>query len=258
MREYKLLLTGIMIGLALVFISVFFWLWSSNGKNTDPLPIMVNENASAHTQDNEPSLVNNTLYIQAEDTLQTALDDLIVRFESRFPRVDVLVNYVPTKALLSLNARQNERADTTQFDLIMAEGKLSEAQLAPLQFKLNDPKKRIQIKGVNHNQNDDRDNISTQSADHGNLEARQLTTFSYAIKHSETIDGVILTDNPIAATFRNYILSSAGQDILNKYDYDTIDDYQNSIDDLFNPSSRAKKADADSESVKIADTFNAH
>lgn len=270
MRDYKLLLAAITLVLAFIFIGVFLWLWISNGKNTDPLPIMVSE--SAYTEDNEDnqeSLVNSTLYVQAEDTLQTALDDLIIRFESRFPRVQVLVNYVPATALLRLNARQNESADNAPVDLIMAEAKLSQARLAPLQATLNNPKNkqnRSETNDIkrNHHQPDAIDNsdamttATTQSADNGSHEVRQLTAFSYAIKHSETIDGVILTDNPIAATFRNYVLSSAGQDILNKYDYDTIDGYKNSIDELFNPSSLAKKTEADDESVKITDAFNSN
>ena len=262
MRDYKLLLAAITLVLACIFIGVFLWLWISNGKNTDPLPIMVNENAyTQNDEDNQEALVNSILYVQAEDTLQTALDDLIIRFESRFPRVQVWVNYVPATALLSLNARQNESADNAPIDLIMAEAKLSQARLAPLQATLNNPQNkqnRSQINDIklNNHQPEAMTTPTSQSTDNGNLEVRQLTAFSYATKHSETIDGVILTDNPIAATFRNYVLSSAGQDILNKYDYDTIDGYKNSMDDLFNPSSRAKKAEADNESVKIADAFN--
>ena len=44
MRDYKLLLAGLILLLLIIFIAIFTWLWTSNRKNMDPLPIMANNN----------------------------------------------------------------------------------------------------------------------------------------------------------------------------------------------------------------------
>ena len=62
------------------------------------------------------------------------------------------------------------------------------------------------------------------------------------MKNSKSLEAVILSDKPIAISFRNFLVSSTGQDILRQYEFDSIDDYQNSVDDLFNPTSNGKTA----------------
>jgi ABC-type molybdate transport system substrate-binding protein len=252
MKDYKLLLAGLILLLLVIFIAIFTWLWSSNRKNIDPLPIMANANEpSATTQDEVNTLTDSTLYIKAEENLQAPLDDIIVSFESRYPHVQVLASYVPANDLLTLsdnNSSHNKRTElVTNVDMIIANDSLSADRLTPLQTELKSAQDKI---------NQDKANIrNTDAVETDNAEARTLNSFSYALRDKQTLEGVILTENTAAINFRNFLLSSTGQDILEKYDYYNIEGYKNSVDDLFNPTSRAQKT-LNTNTVNVADALS--
>lgn len=221
----------------------------------DPLPIMANEDANSQSTPNlsekPDAIASNILYVQAEDKLQVPLDDVITSFESRYPSVQVLARYLPTKTLLTLPDTKNSDSQPSPFivniDLIIADDKLPKTRLVPLQSLINDAQTKVNQSKVNAN--------GISQDDTANNEARSIASFSYALKGSQAVDGVILTDNPIAISFRNFLLSSVGQDILKKHDYDNIDGYKNTMDDLFNPTSGAKSAIGES-SVEVADALS--
>ena len=98
-------------------------------------------------------------------------------------------------------------------------------------------------------------NSEQATAENDNKEARTLTSFNYALKDKQELEGVILTDRTVAVSFRNFLLSSTGQGILEKYDYYNINGYENSVNDLFQPTSRAKKASGDNP-VDVADALS--
>jgi hypothetical protein len=255
MKDYKLLLVGLLLLLLIILIGIFAWLWSSNRKNIDPLPIVVNEGAngqsSIDTSEEPNTSANNVLYLQAEDKLQMPLDNVIINFEQRYPSVQVLARYVPTKTLLTLPDTNISGNDPSPFmvniDLIIANDSFTQTRLLPLQSLINDAQTKFNQNKVNAN--------GMVQDDTANNETRTLASFSYALKGSQVVEGVILTDNPIAISFRNFLLSSVGQDILKNYDYDNIDGYKNSMDDLFSPTSRAKSATGES-SVNVADALS--
>lgn len=263
MKDYKLLLAGLILPLLIIIIGIFTWLWSSNRKNMDPLPITTNSDANGqsptNTAEEANTIASNTLYVQAEDKLQTPLNDVIVRFKSRYPNVQVLARYVSTKALLTLPDASLSDSEPSPFivniDMIIADDRLTEARLSPLQVQLNiaQDERNQSVKSANDTDNETAaPDLKTET---DNNEARNLASFKYAIKGKRAVGGVILTDNPIAISFRNFLLSSAGQDILKKHDYDNIDGYRNSMDDLFNPTSHAKSA-VDESSVQVADALS--
>ncbi|WP_250162537.1 hypothetical protein [Psychrobacter sp. WY6] len=64
-----------------------------------------------------------------------------------------------------------------------------------------------------------------------------------------------MTENTAAINFRNFLLSSTGQDILAKYDYYNIEGYKNSVNDLFNPTSRTQEA-SNANTVNVADALS--
>ena len=99
------------------------------------------------------------------------------------------------------------------------------------------------------------DTAETGAIETDNAEARTLNSFSYALRDKQALEGVILTENTAATNFRNFLLSSTGQDILEKYDYYNIEGYKNSVNDLFNPTSRAQKA-ANTNTVNVADALS--
>ncbi|WP_201566787.1 hypothetical protein [Psychrobacter immobilis] len=258
MKDYKLLLAGLLLLLLMILIAVFTWLWSSNRKNMDPLPILASESETIAegTDEDADTSADRTLYLQIEDSLQIPLDHVITSFESRYPHVQVFTNYVNSTALLTLpnnNHNGNESAPVvTHADIIIADNILPSERLLPLQTKLKDAQdKRNQSNIDTDNANQDSDaslnvsdlfseaDIATNTSD--NAEARRLSSFSYALKDEHALDGVILTHNTVAINFRNFLLSSTGQDILKKYDYYNIEGYKNSVDDLFRPTSQAKK-----------------
>lgn len=272
-----MLLAGLILLLLVIFLGVFTWLWTSNSKNTNPLPIMSDDSLLLAT-DNEESddaVANSVLHLQAADVLQIPLDNVIVRFESRYPKVQILARYVPVNSLLTLPdtivSADQPSPLVVNTDMIIADSKLTQNQLTNLQALLNKAQVKADqtlIKGVTSNSvenviqdtvqaSSDDSNINTPAniAKSTNDETRNLVSFSYALKSKQSIDGVILTNNPAAITFRNFLLSSTGQDILKQYDYDNIDGYKSSVDDLFNPTTRGKTASGD-DSVKVADALS--
>ena len=258
MRDYKLLLAGLILLLLIIFIAIFTWLWSSNRKNIDPLPIMANANEpSATTQDEVNTLTDSTLYIKAEEDLQAPLDDIIVSFESRYPHVQVVPSYVPASDLLTLSNANPSHDERSELDMIIANDSLSVDRLTPLQAELKAAQDKINQDKANISNTDDKkvDTAGTDAIETDNAEARTLNSFSYALRDKQALEGVILTENTAAINFRNFLLSSTGQDILEKYDYYNIEGYKNSVNDLFNPTSRAQEA-ANANTVNVADALS--
>ena len=107
MKDYKLLLAGLMLLLLAIFVALIAWLWTNNRKNIDPLPIMASDNDSAiiKTEKATDTAPNSILYVRAAQNLQVPLDDIIVSFESRYPHIQVLTSYVSSNALLTLSNR---------------------------------------------------------------------------------------------------------------------------------------------------------
>lgn len=266
MRDYKLLLAGLILLLLILFIAVFTWLWVHNRKNIDPLPIMANENdpTTITDDDDENTIADNILYMQIEENLQTPLKDIIVSFESRYPYIQVLANYVPSQTLLKLSdttSNSNERADfAVGIDMIIANDSLSKERLAPLQAELKTAQDKLNqnqanVSNVDENAKDNTTKDTANSDKIGDTETRILNSFSYTLRDEQALEGVILTDNTAAVNFRNFLLSSAGQDMLKKHGYHNIEGYKNSVNDLFNPTSQAKIVSGDT-SVDVADALS--
>lgn len=266
MKDYKLLLAGLILLLLILLIAAFTWLWIHNRKNIDPLPVMANENEpTTMTESDDENIVSDSvLYMQVEENLQEPLDDVIGTFESRYPYVKVLASYVPSDSLLALSdtaSISSEQADfAVGIDMIIANDNLSKERLAPLQTELKTAQDKINQNQANISNADESTKDNTIDDEAGvaktnSTETRTLNSFNYAFKDEQALDGVILTDNTAAINFRNFLLSSAGQDILKKYDYYNIEGYKNSVDDLFSPTSRAKKV-SDGASVDVADALS--
>ena len=265
MKDYKLLLAGLTLLLLAIFVALITWLWTHNRKNIDPLPIMANDNDSetVDTDDTTKPTPNRILHVRAAENLQVPLDDIIVSFESRYPHIQVLTSYVPSNTLLTLSNRDSAADQDTDAifgtDVIIANDRLSAERLSPLQAKLttaqhqdNQNQASTSVEDVEKNKDGDKKNAATEN---DNKEARTLTSFNYALRDDQALEGVILTDRAVAISFRNFLLSSTGQGILEKYDYYNINGYENSVDDLFKPTSRAKKASGNNP-VDVADALS--
>ena len=267
MKDYKLLLAGLALLLLLIVIAIFTWLWMHNRKNIDPLPILANQNdpTTITEGDTEKTVPKSVLYVQIEENLQAPLDAVIVSFESRYPNVQVMANYVPATTLLTLpsyTASKSEHSNVgVGLDMVIANDTLTAERLAPLQAEL---KNAQEAAGQNEAaiSNDDDSTIDNEIIDNeasnaktNSTETRTLNSFSYALKDEQALEGVILTNNTAATNFRNFLVSSVGQDILKKYDYDNIEGYKNSVNDLFQPTSRAKKTSGDNP-VDVADALS--
>ena len=267
MRDHKILLAGLILLLLVVFIGIFTWLWTSNLKNADPLPIMSNNSASTSPaeEDDDDAVAKSTLHIQAEDSLKVPLDEIIVSFQSRYPNVDIMTSYVASTALLTIVDDKAANNDPSTFivdtDIIISDDTLSAERLAPLQEKLKiaqDKQNEIKAKNSLVEETINTDSNAEEAAAKGkidNTNTLSLVSFSYALKDTKKVDGVILTQNPIALNFRNFLLSSTGQDILSKHDYKNIDGYQNEMSDLFKPNSKGKQATGEL-TVNVADAIS--
>ena len=265
MKDYKLLLAGLILLLLTIFIAVFIWLWTSNRKNTDPLPIMASESeADSSTKGDESrEIADSVLYIRAEEKLQIPLDDIIVSFESRYPHVQVLASYVPSHDLLTVPSSGSTKDKLSDFvfdtDMIITnDDSLSTERVSLLQSELqqaqdrNDQRQKSTEASDISNASDKNSDNSTHNKD---KEIRTLNPFNYALKDEQALEGVILTDDTTAINFRNFLLSSTGQDILKKYDYENISGYKNSVNDLFKPTSQAKNASGD-HAVDVTDALS--
>lgn len=250
MKDYKLVFAGVILLFILILLGVFSWLWLNNSKNIDPLPILSSKNAQSdqqNTEEDSDEVKNdtdaNTLYIQAQQTLQVPLDDVIVSFKARYPQIEVLTYYVPATNLLTLD-------NTHPTDMVMADDPLSDSLLSLLQDELN---RNVKNNIVNPPApTKDSSAINSEQTVAENTEVRTLNPFGYALKNSQGVEGVILSDKPLATNFRNFLVSSTGQDILRKHKFNSIEGYQNSVDDLFNPTSNGKTAIDETEVVKDA------
>lgn len=263
MKDYKLLLAGLTLLLLAIFIALLTWLWINNRKEIDPLPIMTNESDAATPKNDQDvtSTASSALSIRVADNLQVPIDDVIVSFESRYPHTQVLANYVSSNNLLNVSTNENSNDFSSVFDtdIIIANDSLSKERLAPLQAELKasqSKKNQNQTKNntVSIDDSPDANNGEIDTAKGDNKEARTLNSFSYALKGEQSLQGVVLTDETVAVSFRNFLLSSAGQAILEKYDYYNINGYENSVNDLFQPTSQAKTATGENP-VDVADAL---
>ena len=261
MKDYKLLLAGLILLLLTAFIAIFTWLWTNNRKNTDPLPVMVSTNESATVEDAGDEALNQTLYIRAEENLQAPLDDIIASFKSRYPRIQVSASYVPANVLLAVS--KNEATKDSQLhsvfdtDIIIANEDLSIERIAPLQANIESTlqKENQQQTTVNTANVSDAENKDIDTSENNRKKIQTISAFDYAIEDEKALQGIILTDSTTAISFRNFLLSSTGQEILEKYNYHNINGYKNSVNDLFKPTSRAKKATGDNP-VEVADALS--
>jgi len=265
MKDYKLLLAGLVLLLLTIFIAVCIWLWTSNRKNTDPLPIMANgSEPNSSTKGDEPrEIADSVLYIRAEEKLQIPLDDVIVSFEARYPHVQVLASYVPSNDILTVSIGNHNEDKKSNFvfntDLIITnDDSLSTERISLLQSELQQAQDRgsqsqtnIEGAGINDTSNKSND-TNTHNEDR---KIQTLNPFKYALKDEQALEGVILTDVTTAISFRSFLLSSTGQDILKKYDYENISGYKNSVNDLFKPTSQAKNVTGD-HAVDVTDALS--
>lgn len=227
----------------LILIIIVSILGYKNIRAGDPLPIFSSQdiilesvaNDSSEPLDSDANKTNNIIHIQAAEPLQIPLDAVIIRFEARNPQTEVRARYVTVAASFDLESTDNT-------DLLITDDRLNQERLALLQKMLND---QPMSAGLVDMQTDDSDN----RIDARNSKTRLLTSFSYAMKDSRIFDGVVLTDNPVAVNFRNFIVSSSGQDILRQYGFVNIEGYQNNVDDLFNPKSQSRTAVEQTEIV---------
>ena len=262
MKDYKVLAVGLLILLLITVIGIFAWLWHNNRKNNNPLPIAVSQNEQPADNNSDTNSAATVLHVQAEKSLQVVLDDVIAKFENRYPNVQLVVNYVAPSALFTLpdtsNAEQKNAGFMVNTDVIMADSKISQLQLSSLQNVLNKAQADRNASKINANgmtQETSQPNNIDPTINNDNNQARHLASFNYAIKDRVAVDGIILTENPMAKSFRNFLLSSSGQDVLKQHGYADIDGYKNSVDELFNPASSHKRARGES-SAKLTDALS--
>ncbi|MDN6275775.1 hypothetical protein [Psychrobacter sp.] len=235
MKGNKRLLAKLAI-LLIVVIALLMWLLKSFHINLDPVPVLHPVPVTASKTDKQFLVYkhdhsDDTLYLLAEDSLQQPLDNVIERFEARNPEKKVIVDYIPSNTMPQLptyRAEVSEQENTlSTTDMIIANGTLTTEQVMGFKTALDE-----------HNDTagdiaDNNPTVQHNTTDNINLQTPRRTpkVFSYSYRNGQALNGVVLTYNTLSVTFRNFLLSSPGQDILKEYDFYGIDEHQNSMDD---------------------------
>lgn len=192
--------------LAVILVAAFAWLWYNNQKHIDPLPILTYDpQSTVQNEARQKKNLETSVVIQADRALKPALDDVLSHFGRRYPDLNPSIYYTNSSQIFVI-----ESQDRPPVDLIISNQNISPSQIKAMQTVVDRSKAE-------------------------NKEAQTLSPFGFALVSNQAIDGVILTDNPIATQFRNFLISSTGQDILAKHGFKSIDNYKNQVDDLFNP-----------------------
>lgn len=205
MKAFSLLMIALAL-LATILLGAFAWLWYNNQKPIDPLPIATyGTKVTAENETQQKNKVQTTIVIQADSALRPALDEVSSRFSQRYPDLKPSIHYTDSRQVFAINPQSQPPVD-----LIISHQNISLSQIAALQALI------------------DRSNAPNQKA-------QTLSPFGFAIVSGQAIEGAVLTNNPIATQFRNFLISSSGQDILAQHGFKGIDNYKNQVDDLFNP-----------------------
>jgi len=221
MRRFKPILIGLILLIATSLMSLLSWMWQRNSHNINPLPIPANDTELSlpidegdnEVEDGNTSIVETLLPACADEQIQPALTEAIIKFERRYPKLDVQITYVDSPRLL-------QDCDIDKQDMLLFARPISENTLTALE-KTN---RSIAAKQKTASEETPPKDSKTD-----------LTPFTYTLKQEQRFEGVVLTDSNPALNLRNYLLSSVGQDTFVQFGYDSIDGYRNQVDDLFNP-----------------------
>lgn len=205
--------------LATILLGAFAWLWYNNQKHIDPLPILTYDpKSTVQNEALQKKAIDTAVIIQADRALKPALDEVLSRFNQRFPDLTLNIHYVDQSQVLAVKNQTQ-----APIDLIISNQHILPNQLKAMQTVIDNDRAK-------------------------NETAQTLSPFGFALVSNQAIDGVIITDNPIATQFRNFLISSIGQEILARHGFNSIDNYKNQVDDLFNP-----KVDINSKSNTALD-----
>ena len=247
-KKFKSILIGIILFTVTALITILTWLWQHNAKNVNPLPIPSNELELTKPlpEDNENTLIAtdqsidaNELVIQvcASSQINEALETALVSFNQRYPRLQVNLTYSDSPQLIN-------ECPADEQDVLLFTHTLSTATLKKLTDATNISSPAKQTTD-NHAQSNETDSAASISETRSNVRP-----FNYALFDGQRLEGAILSDKPGAISFRNFLLSSIGQDIFVDHGYDNIEGYNNRVDNLFNTNTNPP---ADTPAEKIAE-----
>lgn len=235
MQKFKSILIGLILLIATSLITLLSWMWQRNSHNINPLPIPANDTeltlpiegggVKGHGTDvngvgdnatagqNGHPLVTEQLQACADEQIQPALTEVMIKFERRYPTIDVKITYVDSATFL-------QDCPIDQQDMLLLARPLSQSTLTALETP-------------NHTTGMQLKNSAERatSKDHNS----DITPFAYTLKQDKRFEGVVLSDSTPAVNLRNYLLSSVGQETFVQLGYKSIDGYSNQVDDLFNP-----------------------
>ena len=138
MKDYKILMIGILLLILIVLILLCAWLWSHNRKYINPVPVIADTSSNELSAKDSETIYNASVHIQADKALERILNDLIVHFESRYPSIQVTVDYMTKAALFSVQTNDADSKDyLVDTDIIMTNNSLAEVQIEHLQNIVN-------------------------------------------------------------------------------------------------------------------------
>jgi hypothetical protein len=221
MRRFKSILIGLILLIATTLMSLLSWMWQRNSHNINPLPIPANdielslpiEEDGAEQNGTSAQSATEQVLACADEQIQPALTEAIIKFERRYPKLNVKITYADSGRLL-------QDCEVDKQDMLLFARPISENTLATIEKTTRTEKAAQQTAPPTTDAKDSKVDI---------------TPFTYTLKQEYRFEGALLTDSNPAVNLRNYLLSSVGQDTFIQFGYDSIDGYRNQVDDLFNP-----------------------
>jgi hypothetical protein len=229
MRRFKSILIGLILLIATSLMSLLSWMWQRNSHNINPLPIPANDiELSLPIEEDGPeqngtaaqsatALATEQVLACADEQIQPALTEAIIKFERRYPKLNVKITYADSDRLLQDCAVDKQ-------DMLLFARPISENTLAAIEKTTRTEKAAQQTTSPTA--------PPTTDAKDSKVD---ITPFTYTLKQEYRFEGALLTESNPALNLRNYLLSSVGQDTFIQFGYDSIDGYRNQVDDLFNP-----------------------
>lgn len=236
------------------FFVIYTWLWQHNRSIDHPLPLF--DGAQTNTSQsnaNEAVVATNTvLNVVATPILENSLNEALPVFSSRFPDMTVNIEYLPANEIRAYIKAHSDvgivLADESTVSKLDNQQTLeNEPQASSSQSQLNqddDTVNHVAIFQVALKADSNRSNIDEMSESQ--------------LDNLVKLQGFILpshSDDASVTSFRNFLLASSTQRYFNTDKTLSIEPYQNSVDDLFNPNGNPP-ADTPVEKIAIAEAID--
>ena len=224
-----------LLGLSLALLglsTLLMFMRSHNQSISHPLPVSYDEDLGLSKNEESPK-PQQALHIVANHELKQPLSDILSKFKHHNPHITTTVNYVNNSQISSY------LSENTETHLVLTD--------APTMERIEDSFKANSSNSAKPDSTDSslsEKNITppfdfAMSKSNSSNEGSQVKFQGYVL---ESIEDTAAQDNKGSSAtiiFRRFLLSSNVQKMLKSSELESIETYQNSVDDLFNTSANS-------------------